>query len=99
MLIVDYGSGSSEVFEGKGLLSCALIGVAFIENCRMAGGFDLEKTWVLRLYWDKPRLFFDNTDLPGFMLVVNVSLKCLCMVLSLSIDETDESAEMRTNIP
>ncbi len=40
-----------------------------------------------------------NTDLPGFMLVVNIYFKCSCMFLSLSIDETDESAEMRTSIP
>lgn len=40
--MVDYGLGSSEVFEGRDLQSCALIGVAFVEDCRMAGGFVLE---------------------------------------------------------
>lgn len=51
-------------------------------------------------YGTDPRIYLnDNTDLPGFMLVVNISFKCLCMFLSLSIDEIDESAEMRMSIP
>lgn len=51
-------------------------------------------------YGTDPTIYLnDNTDLPGFMLVVNISFKCLCMFLSLSIDEIDESAEMRMSIP
>lgn len=38
----------------------------------------------------------DNADLPRFMLVVNMFFEVFS---SLSIGETDESAEMRMNIP
>lgn len=68
---------------------------------RLCKGINLGFMFMLGPYYGThPAIHLNhNTDLPGFMLVVNISFKCLCMFLSLSIDETDESAEMRTSIP
>lgn len=68
---------------------------------RLCNGINLGFMFMLGPYYGTdPAIHLNpSADLPGFMLVVNISFKCLCMFLSLSIDETDESAEMRTSIP
>lgn len=68
---------------------------------RLCKGMNLGFMFMLEPYYGTdPEINLNhNADLPGFMLVVNIYFKCLCMFLSLSIDETDESAEMRMSIP